>query len=62
MYGQLLWEAQALQSQTVAVRREIHREPELGLDLPKTRAKVLDGLPAVAYTQLTLPTTPYGEK
>ena len=44
MYEQLLTEAQALQSQTVALRREIHREPELGLDLPKTRAKVLDGL------------------
>ena len=44
MYEQLLTEAQALQSQTVALRREIHREPELGLDLPKTRAKVLDSL------------------
>ena len=28
----------------MALRREIHREPELGLDLPKTRAKVLDVL------------------
>ncbi|GIT49157.1 MAG: hypothetical protein Ct9H300mP14_10850 [Gammaproteobacteria bacterium] len=28
----------------MALRREIHREPELGLDLPKTRAKVLDSL------------------
>ena len=40
----LLEEAQKLQSQTVAVRREIHRHPELGLDLPKTRETVLDAL------------------
>ena len=26
------------------MRREIHQEPELGLDLPRTRATVLDGL------------------
>jgi metal-dependent amidase/aminoacylase/carboxypeptidase family protein len=38
----------ALQSDTVALRRAIHREPELGLETPKTLAKVraaLDGLP-----------------
>ena len=44
MYEQLLTGARALQSQTVAMRRDIHREPELGLDLPRTRATVLDGL------------------
>ena len=53
MYEQLLTEAQALQSQTVALRREIHREPELGLDLPKTRAKVLDGLSGLGLGDLT---------
>ena len=30
MYEQLLTGARALQSQTVAMRRDIHREPELG--------------------------------
>ena len=40
----LLEEAQKLQSQTIAVRREIHRHPELGLDLPRTRETVLDAL------------------
>ncbi|MDP6029540.1 MAG: M20/M25/M40 family metallo-hydrolase, partial [Arenicellales bacterium] len=44
MYEQLLTGARTLQSQTVAMRRDIHREPELGLDLPRTRAIVLDGL------------------
>jgi hippurate hydrolase len=33
--------AQALQGQIVALRRAIHREPELGLDLPRTREKLL---------------------
>jgi hippurate hydrolase len=40
--------AQAIQSDTVALRRAIHAEPELGLQTPKTMAKVraaLDGLP-----------------
>ena len=40
----LLEEARALQSRTVALRREIHRHPELGLDLPRTRETVLDSL------------------
>ena len=39
---QLLEEAQALQAHTVALRREIHRHPELGLHLPRTQAAVLD--------------------
>jgi acetylornithine deacetylase/succinyl-diaminopimelate desuccinylase-like protein len=40
--------AQAVQSETVALRRAIHAEPELGLHTPKTLAKVramLAGLP-----------------
>ena len=40
--------AEAVQSDTVALRRAIHIEPELGLQTPKTMAKVraaLDGLP-----------------
>jgi len=40
--------AQAVQADTVALRRAIHTEPELGLQTPKTMAKVraaLDGLP-----------------
>ena len=40
----LLDEARSLQPQTVALRREIHRHPELGLDLPRTRETVLDSL------------------
>jgi len=41
-------EAEALQSATVELRREIHRNPEQGLRLPVTQAavlKALDGLP-----------------
>lgn len=40
--------AEALQADTIALRRAIHAEPELGLQTPKTMAKVraaLDGLP-----------------
>ena len=40
----LLDEARSLQPQTVSLRREIHRHPELGLDLPRTRETVLDSL------------------
>lgn len=41
-------DAQALQTELVQIRRELHREPEIGLQLPKTQARVLsalDGLP-----------------
>ncbi len=44
----LLDEARALQPRVVDLRRRIHEEPELGLELPATRTKVegaLDGLP-----------------
>ncbi|WP_067683138.1 M20 metallopeptidase family protein [Nocardia miyunensis] len=37
-------ESQALQEDLVRLRREIHRDPELGLDLPRTRRRVLDAL------------------
>jgi hippurate hydrolase len=36
----LLAAAQALQPETIELRRAIHEEPELGLDTPKTLAKV----------------------
>jgi hippurate hydrolase len=37
-------EARALLPAAVALRRQIHKRPELGLDLPLTTAAVLDGL------------------
>ena len=40
----LLQTARDLQDQTVELRRSIHAEPELGLDLPVTQAKVVDAL------------------
>jgi hippurate hydrolase len=46
--AELLDAARKLQPEVVALRRAIHQEPELGLENPATRAKVLgllDGLP-----------------
>jgi len=43
----LLEEAKALLPELVALRRAIHAEPELGLELPKTRAKLLERLEAL---------------
>jgi metal-dependent amidase/aminoacylase/carboxypeptidase family protein len=40
----LLAEAQALQSDVVRLRRTIHRQPELGLQLPRTQAAILQAL------------------
>jgi hippurate hydrolase len=40
----LLSDAGDLLSDVVSLRRRIHAEPELGLDLPKTQASVLDAL------------------
>lgn len=40
----LVEEAQRLQDTTVELRRAIHAEPEIGLQLPKTQAKILDAL------------------
>lgn len=48
MTHELLQAADALQPHTVALRRQLHRRPELGLHTPHTRAAVLaalDGLP-----------------
>ena len=41
-------DAEAIAPELVELRRAIHREPEIGLDLPGTQGKVLsalDGLP-----------------
>ena len=43
----LLEEAQALLPAAVELRREIHRNPELGLDLPDTRAALLAALEGI---------------
>jgi hippurate hydrolase len=43
----LLEEAKELLPELVALRRAIHAEPELGLELPKTRAKLLERLEAL---------------
>ncbi|NNE74327.1 MAG: amidohydrolase [Acidimicrobiales bacterium] len=40
----LLSAAQALDEHTVELRREIHRDPELGLQLPNTQKRILDSL------------------
>ena len=40
-------QASEIQNDLAAIRRHIHQEPEIGLDLPKTQAKIvaaLDGL------------------
>ena len=49
----LLDEAGAQLDEVVALRRRIHLHPELGLDLPRTQATVLealDGLPLTVHT------------
>lgn len=43
-FGWVLGEATALGPRTVALRRRLHRAPELGLDLPLTRELVLEDL------------------
>ncbi|CAO5189225.1 Amidohydrolase [Frankia sp. AiPs1] len=46
--GGLLGDARAMADELVALRRRVHREPEIGLALPRTQEKVLaalDGLP-----------------
>jgi amidohydrolase len=40
----LLEAAKAIQPDVIAIRRRIHRQPEIGLDLPKTQAVVLEEL------------------
>lgn len=43
----LLEEAQALLPGAIELRRQIHRNPELGLELPETRASVLAALEGI---------------
>jgi hippurate hydrolase len=43
-FAGLLDAARAVQPRTVALRRQVHRHPEQGLDLPVTQAAVLDAL------------------
>jgi amidohydrolase len=40
----LLDAARAMQDDVVAIRRRIHRQPEIGLDLPKTQAVIFEEL------------------
>ena len=42
--GDLREEAGSLLEETTALRRDLHRQPELGLDLPRTQQAVLDAL------------------
>ena len=41
---ELIEAAQGVQDHTVELRRAIHADPELGLDLPKTQKKILEAL------------------
>jgi hippurate hydrolase len=49
----LLAEAGALLDEVVALRRDVHRRPELGLDLPVTQARVLEALDGLPLTVTT---------
>jgi amidohydrolase len=49
----LLAEARSLQPDTVALRRTLHRHPELGLELPTTQAAVLAALRDLPLTLTT---------
>jgi amidohydrolase len=49
----LLAEAGALLEDVVALRRDLHRRPELGLDLPATQARVLEALDGLPLTVTT---------
>ncbi len=55
-FAGLLDEAKALQPDTVALRRAIHRHPEVGLRLPVTQRAVLDALDGLPI-ETTLGTT-----
>ena len=50
MAHDLLRAAGDVQDDVVALRRSIHREPELDLDLPRTQAKVLEALDGLPLT------------
>ena len=64
----LLAAAAALHDDTIELRRAIHREPELGLDLPETQRKITDALTGLglditlggACTSVVLDTTHTG--
>ena len=45
--NELMVEAGKLLPDAVALRRKIHANPELGLDLPETTATVLDSLEGI---------------
>jgi hippurate hydrolase len=50
--GDLLARARALQPTTVRLRRALHRDPEIGMDLPRTQERVvraLAGLPVTVH-------------
>ena len=49
----LLDAASGLQGDTVELRREIHKDPELGLELPATQAKILEALSGLGYSITT---------
>ena len=51
--GDLLAEAGGLLDDVVALRRDLHRRPELGLDLPRTQARVLEALDGLPLTITT---------
>ena len=56
-----LVEAQEIQDELVTLRRRFHQEPEIGLDLPKTQAKILaalDGLGLEVTTGKSLTSVP----
>ncbi|GHD00120.1 M20 metallopeptidase family protein [Zhihengliuella salsuginis] len=49
----LLAEARALAGDLTELRHALHREPELGLDLPRTQRKVLDALGGLGFELAT---------
>ncbi|MFC4001459.1 M20 family metallopeptidase [Prauserella oleivorans] len=50
-------EARALQADTVALRRELHRHPEIGLNLPRTQQAILDAIAVLPLEVTTGRTT-----
>ncbi len=48
--GGLLEAARHLDPDTIELRRLIHKDPELGLQLPRTQAKILDALTGLGLT------------
>ena len=48
-----LAEAQEIQDELATLRRRFHQEPEIGLDLPKTQAKILAALDSLGLEVTT---------